>query len=74
MRLEKIKGPIRFQGCEIPSFHWIRENIQIAIEVITVRVSIINEDLCIRGQIYEQSMICEFMRPSFEGSVDMGVE
>ena len=33
--LEKCKGPIRLQGCEILSFHWIRETVQI--EVILVR-------------------------------------
>ena len=52
------------------------EKVQIEIEVIIVRVSIMNEDLCNRGQTFtstfiEQFMIREFMRPSFEGSVNI---
>ena len=55
-RLEKFKGPI-MQGCEILSFHWIKETVQI----IIVRHMNISEQLTIR----------ECMRPSFEGSVNM---
>ena len=61
-RLEKFKGPIRLQGCEILSFHWIRETV--LIEVIIVRP---NSHM----NIYEQFTIRECMRPSFEGSVNM---
>ena len=59
---KKFKGPIRLQGCEILSFHWIRETVQI--EVITVRPNF-------RVNISEQFTIRERMRPSFEGSVNM---
>ena len=38
VRLEKVEGQIRLQGCEILSFHWIRETVQI--EVIIVRPSL----------------------------------
>ena len=61
-RLEKFKGPIRLQGCEILSFHWIRETVQI--DVIIVRPNF-------HLNISEQFTICEWMRPSFEGSVNM---
>ena len=61
-RLEKFKEPIRSQGCEIIPFHWIRETVQI--EVIIVRPHF-------QVNISEQFTICECMRPSFEGSVNM---
>ena len=47
--LEKIKGPIRLQGCEILSFHWTKETVQI--EVVIVRPNFhvnISEQLTIR--------------------------
>ena len=59
---KKFKGPIRLQGCEILSFHWIRETVQI--EVISVRPNF-------HVNISEQFTIRECMRPSFEGSVNM---
>ena len=59
--LEKLKGSIRSQGCEILSFHWIKETVQI--EVIIVRQNF-------HVNISEQLMICECMRPSFEGSIN----
>ena len=58
----KFKGSIRAQGCEILSFHWIRETVQI--EVITVRPNF-------HVNISEQFTSREYMRPSFEGSVNM---
>ena len=61
-RLEKFKGPIRLKGCEILSFHWIRETAQI--EVIIVRPNF-------HVNIAKQFTISECMRPSFEGSVNM---
>ena len=62
-RLEKFKEPIRLQGCEILSFHWIRKTVQI--EVVIVRPNF-------RVNISEQLFtIRECMRPSFEGSVNM---
>ena len=61
-RLKKFEGPIRLQGCEILSFHWIRETVQI--EVITVWPNV-------HVNISEQFTIRECMRPSFEGSVNM---
>ena len=61
-RLEKFKGPMRLQACEILSFHWIREIVQT--EVIIVRPNF-------HVNISEQFTICECMRPSFEGSVNM---
>ena len=60
-RLEKFKGPIRLQGCEILSFHWIRETVQT--EVIIARPNF-------HMNISEQFTISECMRPSFEGSVN----
>ena len=61
-RLEKIKRSIRLQGCEALSFHWIRETVQI--KVIIVRPNF-------HVNISEQFTICECMRPSFEGLVNM---
>ena len=61
-RLEKIRKPIRFQGCEILSFHWIRETVQV--EVIIMRP---NFQVNISGKF----TIREFMGLSFEGSVNM---
>ena len=61
-RLEKLKGPIRFQGCDIISFHWIRETVQV--EVLIVRPNF-------HVNISKQLAIRECMRPSFEGSVNM---
>ena len=57
-----MKGPIRLQGCEILSFHWIREIVQI--EVIIVKPNF-------HVNIFEQFVICECMRPSFLGSVNI---
>ena len=57
-RFEKIKEPIRLQGCKILSFHWIREPFQI--EVIIVRPNF-------HVNISEQFMIRECMRPSSKG-------
>ena len=56
------EGLIRLQGCEILSFHWMRETVQI--EVIIVRPNF-------HMNIAEQFTIRECMRPSFEGSVNM---
>ena len=64
-RLEKFKGPMRLQGCEFLSFHWIRETVQI--EVIIVRPNF-------HMNISEQFKIHECVRPSFEGSVNMYLE
>ena len=61
-RLKKIKGPIGLQGCEILSFHWIRETVQI--EVIIVRPGF-------HVNISEQFTIRKCIRPSLEGSVNM---
>ena len=61
-RLEKFIGPVRLQGCEILSFHWVRETVQI--EVIIVRPNF-------HVNISEQFAIRECMRPSFEESVNM---
>ena len=61
-RLEKIKGPIRLRGREILSFHWIRKTGQT--EAIFVRPNF-------HMIISEQFTIREFMRPFFEGSVNM---
>ena len=33
-RLEKFKGPIRLRGCEVLSFHWIRETFQIEVIIL----------------------------------------
>ena len=60
--LEKFKGPIRSQGCEILSFHWIRETVQI--EVIIVRPNF-------HVNISEQFTIRDCKRTSFEESVNM---
>ena len=62
VRLEKFKGPIRLQGCEILSFHWIRETVQI--EVIIVRPNFY-------VNISEQFKIRVCMRPSFVGPINM---
>ena len=62
VRLEKFKGPIRVQRCEILPFHWIRVTVQI--EVIIVRPNF-------HVNISEQFTICECMRPFFEGSVNI---
>ena len=62
MRLENFKGPIRLQGCEILSFHWIRETVQVEVIIVTPNFHV---------NISEQFMIRECMRPSFEGSVNM---
>ena len=61
----KFKGPIKLQGCEVLSLHWIRETIQI--EVIIVRPNV-------HVNISEQFTICECMRPSFQGSVNMDLD
>ena len=59
LRTWKIfKGPIRLQGCEILSFHWTRETVQI--KVIIVRPNF-------HVNISEQFK----MRPSFEGFVNV---
>ena len=58
----KFKGSIRLQECEILSFHWVRETVQI--EVIIVRPNF-------HTNSSEQFMIRECTRPSFEGSVNM---
>ena len=60
--LDKIKGPIKLQGCEILSFHWIRETVQIEVIVVTPNVQV---------NISEQFTIRECMRPSFQGSINM---
>ena len=62
---KKIRGPIRLQGCETLSFHWIRETVQI--EVIIVRQNV-------HVNISEQVTICDCTRPSFEGSVNMDLQ
>ena len=59
---KKFNGPIRLQGYESLSFHWIRETVQI--EVIIVRSNF-------HVNISEHFTIHEFMRTSFEGSVNM---
>ena len=64
-RLKKFKEPIRLQGCENLSFHWIGETVQV--EVITVRPNF-------HVKISEQFTIRECMRPSFEGSVNMDLK
>ena len=56
------KGPMRLQECEILSFHWTREIVQI--EVITVRL---NSHVNISAQFEKR----ECMRPSFKESVNM---
>ena len=67
-RLEKIKGPIRLQGCKIPSFHWIREAVQIEpFEVIIVRPNF-------HENISERFTIRKCMRPSFGGSVNRDLQ
>ena len=58
----KFKGPIRLQGCEILSFHWIRQIVQI--QVVNVR-----PDFYVN--ISEEFTIRECMRPSFEESANM---
>ena len=50
------------QGCEILSFYWIKETVQI--EVIIVRANV-------HVNISEQFTSLVGMRPSFEGSVNM---
>ena len=65
LHLEKFKGSIRSQGCEILSFHWTRETVQI--EVIIVKPNF-------HVNISEQFMICEYMQPPFERSVDMDLK
>ena len=62
VRLEKFKGSIRLQGCKILSYHGIRETV--LIEVIIVKP---NFHVNISGQF----TIREYMRPSFERSVNM---
>ena len=61
-RSEKIKGPIRLQGCEILSFHWTRETVQ-------MKVLIVRPDFQVN--ISEQFTIRECMEPSLEGLVNM---
>ena len=64
-RLETIKGPIKLRGCEILSFHWIRETVQI--EVIIVRPNF-------HVNISELFTIRECVRPSLKGSVNMDLQ
>ena len=64
-RLEKIKGPIRLQGCKILSFRWIRETVQIKVMIVRPNFHV---------NISEQFPIRECMRPYFEGSVNMDLQ
>ena len=59
---KKFEGPIRLQGCEILSFHWIRETVQIEIKIVRLNFHV---------NISEQFTILECMRPFFKGSVNM---
>ena len=57
-----MKGPIRLQGCETLSFHWMKETVQI--EAISVRSNFhVNSSA--------QFTFRTWMRPSFKGSVNM---
>ena len=60
--LEKFKGPIRLQRCEILSFHWMRETVQIEVIIVKPKFHV---------NISEQFTIRKCMRPPFEGSVNM---
>ena len=61
-RLEKLKGPIGLQGCEILSFHWIREKVQIEVTIVRPNFHV---------NISEQFTILKCMRPSFKRSINM---
>ena len=51
-----FKGPIRLQGCETLSFHWIREAVQIKVVIVRLNFPM---------NISEQFTIRECVRPSF---------
>ena len=62
LKLKKIKGPIRLQGCEILSFHWIRGIVQIEVIIVKPKFNV---------NISEQFSIRDCIRPSFGWSVNM---